>query len=859
MSEAADPLTEIDSERVARAEDELEHAHAAEQAHSDDAPAIPDTTSTVGSDDEADTAPLLTSETTNEYPDPTNPENVNRIFASDDAAAEADNAEATAAAAKKLLYKKIIIGVASFLLFILVVEGIWKLAHRGASAGARPDVVCDSPECIKIAGNVLADMDTTADPCDDFFQYSCGGWLSSHDIAPDRGDYFTSTIMYEESLRLSRNILEGSFTQAEADREIWTKATGVYRACMDTDRIADLGAAPLWPILESIQRMYPIYQTADASLGPETVKTWLEGPFSAHAKSVAASTTAHEVRPAAEDLTETLLYLQSMAITALITFDVDADDMEPDRTILRLYQVLNGLPSKEYYTRPAITEAYAQAIKQVLMNVLGEVEVGNVMTADERDERYEIIAHLVVDFETELAAIGLDLEELFDGSKTYHPFTLSDLQHLFTPLDFESFIVLMTGNEELPEEVVVTYPQYLIDLNRIIPRVPRETLQTYFLWKAIEVYAGHLDESVAAPVLNFRNTLRGISPSTRTERWKSCVSEVDSITGWILGKYYTDAAFSPEAKRKGEAIIINIKQAFIEKLNKLPWMDVQTKSVATEKVHNIVQKIGYPDYSPNVKSAESLAEYYKDLEISSEKFFDNYVSARKMAAKEEWASLHKPTDRAAWGMTPSTVNAYYNPPLGEIVFPAGILQSPVFSEHQPSYMNYGAFGAVAGHELSHAFDNQGREYDQYGRLHDWWSPQTSHEFDSRAQCFVDQYSKYTVVDEDGTVLHVNGKLTEGENIADNGGIAAAFQAWKGTEVTDPSPLLPGVNLTKEQLFFVNYARWWCGKIRPGAAAQRIYTDPHSPSFVRVLAVAEDSQDFIDAFKCANKKPQCVLW
>lgn len=198
-------------------------------------------------------------------------------------------------------------------------------------------------------------------------------------------------------------------------------------------------------------------------------------------------------------------------------------------------------------------------------------------------------------------------------------------------------------------------------------------------------------------------------------------------------------------------------------------MDDKTKSIAIEKVHNLVQKIGYPDSSPDIMSSASLAEYYKDLTVSPSTYFENYLSAREIAAKGEWIALGKESDRAEWEMTPSTVNAYYNPVFGEIVFPAGMLQKPVFSVSQPSYLNFGAFGSVAGHELSHAFDNTGREYDEHGVLNDWWTEETSNEFETRADCFVKQYSEFTVVDENGRELHVNGVLTEGENIADNGG------------------------------------------------------------------------------------------
>ncbi|KAK9477953.1 hypothetical protein V1514DRAFT_295011 [Lipomyces japonicus] len=810
---------------------------------------IPDSASSVASDDERDSAPLLTTESTNEIPYPTDPDTVNAIFATDEQSAENGGTRreyiinnSTISNLKKLPAKiKAAIIIGGLILFILILRGFWLLTF-GAE---RKDEVCLTPGCVTAASGVLADGDFSASPCDNFYQYVCGGWEASHDLRPEQASYSTGSVMFEDSLRISHRILESPFPGGDAnDREIWDKATGVYAACMNTDRITSLGATPIYPILENILQKYPVYE------GKRTVKNWVEGDKGVTVRS-------QKIRSTVDDLTETVLYLQKFAITALLQFDIDADDVDPDYVALKIYQPLNGLPSKEYYQRETITLAYADAIKSVLQNVLTDANAS--MTATELEERYAELAKHVVEFEKQVADIGLDLEDLFDGSKTYHPYPLNEVQQLFKDFDFKFFISSLAGENKLPSKVIVTYPKFLQDLNTVVANTPRETLQTYFLWKAIEVLASHLSDDATRPVTEFRNKLRGIESSVKTERWQTCVREVDSLTGWILGKYYVDAAFSPTAKQLGEEIIIGIKESFIQKLNLLPWMDSKTKNVAILKVNNLIQKIGYPDASPDIQSAADLAKTYKDLHISPTGYFDNYADARKLASEEEWNNLGEKTDRAQWLMTPATVNAYYNPPLGEIVFPAGILQPPVFSEFQPSYLNYGAFGSVAGHELSHAFDNQGRNYDEHGTLNDWWTPQVSEEFETRAQCFVDQYSQYSVIDEEGNVLHVNGKLTEGENIADNGGIAAAFDAWQKYEIKNPSPLLPGLNFTREQLFFINYGRWWCGKTRPGTAAQLIYTDPHSPAFVRVLAAVENSQPFIDAFQCTSKSPQCVLW
>ena len=249
-----------------------------------------------------------------------------------------------------------------------------------------------------------------------------------------------------------------------------------------------------------------------------------------------------------------------------------------------------------------------------------------------------------------------------------------------------------------------------------------------------------------------------------------------------------------------------------------------------------MQKIGYPTRSPDVRDASDLQDYYKTVNITSATFFSNAISIAEFDTKHEWSALGKPTNRDEWGMTADTVNAYYNPPGNEIVFPAGIMQKPVFYDPSvPQYLSYGAFGSVSGHELSHAFDSTGRHYDETGNFTDWWNNDTVKAFKEKAQCFIDQYEEFTVPKPNGEPLHVNGRLTLGENIADAGGLNAAFGAWKAKEAEHQSQLLPGLqHFTKEQMFFISYSNWWCGKIRPETAVNAIYRDPHAPTWARIL-------------------------
>jgi endothelin-converting enzyme len=254
-----------------------------------------------------------------------------------------------------------------------------------------------------------------------------------------------------------------------------------------------------------------------------------------------------------------------------------------------------------------------------------------------------------------------------------------------------------------------------------------------------------------------------------------------------------------------------------------------------------------------------LQKYYANLPIS-ENFFENGRALNKFVLEKSWKDLLKPVDRARWSMTAPTVNAYYNPSGNEIVFPAGIMQLPVFSDALPEYVSYGAFGSVAGHELTHGFDNNGAHYDENGKYADWWDNTTVANFEKKTQCFVDQFNKFSVPGLDGQPLHVNGKLTLGENIADAGGIAAAYAAYQRRNAAKPDKHIAGLEMfTKEQMFFVSYSTWWCGKVRPAQAVQYIYTDPHSPADKRILGTLANSAGFREAFKCKNKQPTCELW
>lgn len=609
--------------------------------------------------------------------------------------------------------------------------------------------------------------------------------------------------------------------QKSADEVNFDKMKAVYDACLDEDNIKTLGAKPLLKVLAEIKQAYP--------------------------EGTAASLLAR------------------YGVTGLIATGTGADDRDPDTVVVSVAAPYSfGLPSKERYEDDKLVEKYRGVTVKVLSSLY----------PDAKEESFSKI----VDFEKKLAAASPSTEDSEDVTKYYNPMSLDNANDLAPEIDLKGLIHELAPKHVGVDRVIVMAPDYQKKLSSILAETDSEVVMNYFVWKAVQSLSGYVDADEVKPYRRFVNELAGkvsiISdnvtpdrsfnfsqdPDSTPERWRKCVGHVDDGVGWILSRFFVEKAFSAEAKIFGDTIITDIKTEFAKKLQATKWMDKATTKQAINKVHNIIQKIGYPTESPNIMDPPSLGRYYDTVNVSSSAFFQNALSVRRFAVDDEWSALGKPVDRAKWDMTVATVNAYYNPPGNEIVFPAGIMQFPVFDVNVPAYMSYGAFGSVAGHELSHAFDSTGRHYDQNGNYTDWWSNATVDAFKERAECFVNQYANFSVPGIDGKPLHVNGRLTLGENIADAGGLSASYQAWKRRSHKKPNQDLPGLeHFTQDQLFFVTYSNWWCGKSRKENAVNRIYTDPHAPKWARILGTMSNSREFRESFQCKDKKPTCQLW
>lgn len=690
--------------------------------------------------------------------------------------------------------------------------------------------LCLTPACVHAASEILYNLSPEykeLDACDNFEELVCGGWRDRHDLRADQGDAFTGTIMSENSQMLLRHILEAPYpknsdhsyfspmqlqvTSKSADEENFDKMKATYDACLNEDKIKSIGAEPLLRLLNEIKQTFP-----------------------------AKTDDSHAIKDA-------VLLLAKYGVSGLVTTGTGADDTDPDTVVVSVSAPWSfGLPSKERYEDKNLVEKYRGVT----------VEVLNALFPDQKKE----IFSKVVDFEKKLAAASPSEEDREDVTKYYNPMLIEEAAAIAPEIELKALIEGQAPKNSKIERVIVMTPNYLKQLSTILAATDKDVLQSYFLWKAIQSLSSYIDADAVKPYRRFVNVLAGKDPDSAPERWRTCVSHVDNGLGWILSRFFVEKAFSAEAKDFGDTIITDIKTEFAKKLNAADWMDDDTTKKAVEKVHNIVQKIGYPTKSPDIMDPSTLENYYKSVNISSDTFFNNALAMRRFSVDDEWSALGKPVDRDQWGMTVPTVNAYYNPPGNEIVFPAGIMQFPVFDVNVPAYMSYGAFGSVAGHELSHAFDSTGRHYDQNGNYTDWWSDSTIKAFKEKTDCFVSQYGNFTVPGPDDKPLHVNGRLTLGENIADAGGLSASFQAWKRRAAEKPNKDLPGLrHFTQDQLFFVSYSNWWCGKTRKDTAINRIYTDPHAPKWARILGTMANSREFRESFQCKTKEPTCQLW
>jgi len=638
-------------------------------------------------------------------------------------------------------------------------------------------------------------MDRTIDPCSDFFAYSCGGWIKNNPIPPDQASWDTYSKMEDENRERLRGILEVAAKPDPNRSTVKQKIGDYYASCMDEKVIEARGAEPLQPELDTIANIRSKAELAD----------------------VAAAMTDNGV---------------------LFRFESIQDFSDANQVVANADQGGLGLPDRDYYTK---TDAKSEELRrQYVAHVQKMFEL-----LGDKPEMAGNEAQTVMRIETALAEGSMTRVERRDPKSLDHKMTAAELEKIAPDFRWQVYFAKV-GMPNL-QSLNVMVPAFFKAMNAELDKESLADWKTYLRWHLVHANAAHLSSAFLNQDFAFYGkTLRG--QQQLQPRWKRCTEYVDGYLGEALGQAYVEKYFPPSAKQEALKMVQEIQVAMEQDINTLTWMSPATKQQALLKLHAMGNKIGYPDKWRD----------YSKLEIVRGDELGNVERSRKFEFDRQLAKIGKPVDRGEWDMTPPTVNAYYDPQMNDINFPAGVLQPPAFDPSSDAAPNYGDTGGTIGHELTHGFDDEGRQFDAHGNLRDWWTPEDEKQFEKRASCISDQYSKYTIIDD----IKINGKLTLGEDTADLGGLILAYMAWQAD--TKGQNLQPIDGLTPEQRFFVGYGQSWCGQTRDESKRLRATIDPHSPEKYRTNGVVSNMPEFQQAFHCKAGSPmvnehRCRVW
>ena len=663
------------------------------------------------------------------------------------------------------------------------------LAQPPAPRAAAPSAAAASTSGLDLAG-----LNRAVDPCTDFYQFACGGWLAANAIPADQARWGAFDALQERNNEVLRKVLESAASGADpASRKIGD----YYASCMDEAAIERKGAAPLDADFQRIAAL----------------------------KSVA-------------DLPALVAGLHSIGVNAFFNFGAEADFKDARTVIAELDQGGLGLPDRDYYVRADARSAdirgqYADHVAK-LASLLGGTAVPAATSAA-----------TVMRLESSLAKAALDNVSRRDPTKVYHKMTLAELEALTPNFDWAAYF--RAAGAPAIDAVNVAEPEFFKAFSETLNTAPLDDVKTYLRWHVVHANALLLSTPFVNENFKFYSaTLRGIAEQRL--RWKRCVQYTDGDLGEALGQAFVAATFGPQAKADMLNMVRNVESALEQDIATLPWMTAATRAQAVSKLHAISNKIGYPDTWRD----------YSALEIARGDALGNSHRANAFEFRRQMNKIGKPLDKTEWGMTPPTVNAYYNALENNINFPAGILQTPFYNSATDAAVNYGGAGAVIGHELTHGFDDQGRQFDAAGNLQDWWTPADAKAFEDRAACFIDQYASFRAIDE----VKLNGKLTLGENTADNGGLRIALMGYLASAAAQEPRTLDG--FTPEQRVFLGWGQVWCESRRPEFERLQAQTNPHSPARYRVNGVVSNMPEFQKAFSCKADAPMvrakaCRVW
>ena len=629
------------------------------------------------------------------------------------------------------------------------------------------------------------DMDPSVNPATDFFKYVNGTWLKNTKIPAAYSGWGSFYILGDENLTKLKSILNNLEKTKNVKKGSSEQLVGdFYISGMDSSNIEKQGYKPIEKDLEAVNAITNL-----------------------------------------KDFYKELASVQLGYSNPLFSFGAGTDVKNSKMEIAQLHQSGLGMPDRDYYLNDdentkTVREDYIRLINKSFMLV----GYNNSKAAKSAEE--------ILNLETQLAKASMPRVEMRNPNKTYHKMSVKELIDLTPDFMWNEYFTNIGVKE--PKEINVAQPDFMKEINNVVKTTPIETLKEYLKWNIIRTAAPYLSDNFVETEFNFYGKVLNGTKEMQP-RWKRVLGTIDGQIGMELGKLFVKKYFPPYAKKRALDLVHNLMASLKTRIENLEWMSPETKKAALKKLAAFTVKIGYPD---KWKS-------FKGLLINRNSYFENVLSASIFNTKKNLAKIGKPVDKSEWGMTPQTVNAYYNPPNNEIVFPAGILQPPFFNPKADDAINYGGIGCVIGHEMTHGFDDQGRQYNATGNLKDWWTKQDEENFNNRAERIVDQFNSYIAVD----TLHVNGKLTEGENIADLGGVNISFDSFQKTKEYKSGKPIDG--FTPAQRFFISYATIWKIKNRPERLRLRVKVDPHSPEQYRVDGPLSNTPAFWQAF---NVKP-----
>ncbi|CAF2125962.1 unnamed protein product [Rotaria magnacalcarata] len=686
------------------------------------------------------------------------------------------------------------------------------------------DDLCLTPYCIKAANYLLDSIDETVNPCEDFYHFACGTWLKTARIPEDTG---VQNIFNLLDTQLDLNIIDLLSSQSPngtVEPKAIINARNLYDSCINEAGIEVDGVEPVLSIINREFGGWPILQ------GP----SWNDSTF---------------------NLVDILLKLRKYD-DGIIFSVVTATNQENSSIYdIELGQGTLGLQETEYYNNETdITAAYRQFMTDLAMALTNETStIANDVSA-------------IYSFEKNISQYHwTESEQRLRDNETIRTHVGNISESFMTNFNFTNYLrqSYLIGNITLLDTDIVSISEvaYLVNISSILQQAPPRVVQNYLIWRFMMNRASSMPRRIRSTREQFDRVFKGTSAEPL--RTTTCANYVNDNMGFAVSRLYVQQYFNDIARNQSKEIIKNIRSSMMMMLQKATWMDDKSKTKAIEKAKVIYENIGYPDYiaSDNTTQLELMyAEY-----IFNTSYISNVLQMQQVKAREDFQTLHEVVDHHAWGdLPPTVVNAFYEPSTNAISFPAGILQMPYFNKDAPKYLNYGGIGMVIGHEITHGFDDDGRQYDQDGNRIPWWSNDTISQFNQRKQCIIDQYSNYTVAQ-----IHknINGEQTQGENIADNGGIKSSFFAYQNWAKENPNvdKRLPGLNkYSEEQMFFIGYAHGWCAKFTDAYAYNRVLTDVHSIPEFRVLGPLSNFAEFDRVFSCTpgqgnSRVNKCAVW